>query len=99
MKIEFKEISLPSIDYLTSQKYPSKGFFYVTQGDIDKKDLVFNTGDVVWLLLDNVSIPNIESYFEESAIEDSPKSNGLVSEELFLKAMSLMVNKDESYKQ
>ena len=97
MKIEIKEISLSSIDYLTPQEYPSKGFFYVTQGDIDKKDLVFNTRDMVWLLLDNISIPNIESYFEESAIEDSPKSNGL-SEELFLKTLSLVVNKDESYK-
>ena len=98
MKIEIKEISLPSMDCLMSQKYPSKGLFYVTQGDIDKKDLVFNTGDMVWYLVDNESIPNIESYVEESAIEDSPKSNGL-SEELFLKTLSLVVNKDESYKE
>lgn len=104
MNIEFKEISLLSIDAYNGIKYPNTGFFLVNQTDLVGSDMVvYNDGGTVWFMLNlqdirNSDLPNIK---EEPKLEivPNPKSNGLVSEELFLKAMSLMVNKDESYKQ
>jgi hypothetical protein len=104
MKIEFKEISLLSEEVYVSGSYPNTGFFLVRQRDLAESDMIlYNDGNLVWFMLNIRDIVNINSFKETEKpkleIEPNPKSNGLVSEELFLKAMSLMVNKDESYKQ
>jgi hypothetical protein len=65
--------------------------------------IVYNNGNMVLFMLNRSDVIDLNSFNETKEpkleIEPNPKSNGLVSEELFLKAMSLMVNKDESYKQ
>jgi hypothetical protein len=104
VNIEFKEISLSSTDAFNSIKYPNTGFFEVHQIDLVGSDIIaYNDGNVVWFMLNLSDVVNLNSFNETKEpkleIEPNPKSNGLVSEELFLKAMSLMVNKDESYKQ
>lgn len=103
MNIEFKEISLLSADVYNSSKYPSTGFFVVTQEMVGLDVLVYSDGNLVYFMLKlqdiiNFDLPNRKEE-PKLQITPNPKSNGLVSEELFLKAMSLMVNKDESYKQ
>jgi hypothetical protein len=106
MNIEFKEIELLSGDVYNSLKYPNTGFFLVDQKDLiapASEMIVYNAGNMVYFMLNFQEIRN----FDVPKIKEEPKlemegdtnSNGSVSEELFLKAMSLMVNKDESYKQ
>ena len=101
MKIEFKEIELNSTDTYTASNYPSEGFFIVNNVDVKSKSLVYVVGTMVIFMLaeDNVIDFNSFKVVEETKVEsqDNTQSN-LVSEDLFLKAMSLMVNKDESYK-
>ncbi len=98
MEIEFKEISLTSSNYLQTQQYPSTGFFCVTQNDTNIRVIVFNGGAMVWHLIDEPVVGVFDSYAKKQTIEDSPKSS-VLSEELFLKTLSLVVNKDESYKE
>ena len=103
MNIEFKEISLLSTEVYNSIMYPGTGFFLVNQRELVASEMiVYNDGTVVWFMLNLQDVRNFDfpNRTEEPKLEISPnpKSNGLVSEELFLKAMSLMVNKDESYK-
>lgn len=103
MKIEFKEISLSSTDAYNSTSYPNTGFFVVRQRDLVDSDMIaYNDGSLVFFMINlkdirNSDLPKIKEK-PKLEIVPNPKSNGLVSEELFLKAMSLMVNKDESYK-
>ena len=104
MKIEFKKISLLSTDAYNSTSYPDAGFFVVDQIDlVASQMIVYNDGNMVWFMLNLKDIRNsdLSKIKEEPKLEivPNPKSNGLVSEELFLRAMSLMINKDESYKQ
>ena len=103
MNIEFKEITLSSGDVYNSSKYPNTGFFMVCQDMVGLDMLVHHDGTAVFFMLYLRDAVNFDSFKEteepKSEISPNPKSNGLVSEELFLKAMSLMVNKDESYKQ
>tara|TARA_R110000737_G_scaffold350239_2_gene388655 strand:- start:566 stop:880 length:315 start_codon:yes stop_codon:yes gene_type:complete len=104
MNIEFKKITLSSTDVLNILKYPSAGFFLVRQPDLLQADaLIYNDGNLVWFMLNLRDIINLNSFKETKEpkleMEGDTNSNGSVSEELFLKAMSLMVNKDESYKQ
>tara|TARA_R100000951_G_scaffold85055_1_gene72763 strand:- start:316 stop:621 length:306 start_codon:yes stop_codon:yes gene_type:complete len=101
MKVEFKEIKLNSADTYTASSYPSEGFFIVNELDVKRKSLIYVEGDLVWTMLTEDNAVNFNSFkvVEETKVEsqDNTQSN-LVSEDLFLKAMSLMVNKDESYK-
>jgi hypothetical protein len=64
---------------------------------------MYNDGNLVWFMLNLRDIVDLNSFKETKEpkleMEGDTNSNGSVSEELFLKAMSLMVNKDESYKQ
>jgi hypothetical protein len=104
MNIEFKEIKLLSTDVLNSLKYPNAGFFLVRQPDLVQADvLIYNDGNLVWFMLHLRDIVDLNPFKEAQEpkleMEGDTNGNGLVSEELFLKAMSLMVNKDESYKQ
>jgi hypothetical protein len=103
MNIEFEEIELLSGDVYNSGKYPNAGFFVVRQEMVGLDVLVYNDGTLAWFMLNLRDIVNFDypkgTKEPKLEIEPNPKSNGLVSEELFLKAMSLMVNKDESYKQ
>ncbi len=105
MKVEFKEIELNSVDVYTASNYPDDGFFIVNDVDIKTKSLIYVKGDLVWFMLTEDDVVNFNSFkvveeVEETKVEsqDDTQSSGLVSEDLFLKAMSLMVNKDESYK-
>ena len=102
MNIEFKEIKLLSTDVYNKNFYPNTGYFVVNQKDlIESRILVYNDGASISFMLGLT--PQILSQTpvdpKKLVLEPNPKSNGLVSEELFLKAMSLMVNKEESYKQ
>tara|TARA_R110002167_G_scaffold87190_1_gene235826 strand:+ start:601 stop:915 length:315 start_codon:yes stop_codon:yes gene_type:complete len=104
MNIEFKEITLSSTDVLNSLKYPNAGFFLVRQPDLVQADvLIYNDGNLVWFMLNLRDIIDLNSFKETKEpkleMEGDTNSSGSVSEELFLKAMSLMVNKNESYKQ
>ena len=102
MNIEFKKITLLSEDIYNVSKYPNTGFFVVCEELVGQDVLVYNDGNIVWFMLNLSDIIYFDSSKEtrepKLEIEPNPKSNGLVSEELFLKAMSLMINKDESYK-
>lgn len=102
MKVEFKEIELNSTDAYIASSYPGEGFFVVNDVDVKIKSLIYVERDLVWVMLGESSEVNFNSFriVEETKVElqDNTQSSGLVSEDLFLKAMSLMVNKDESYK-
>ena len=97
MKVEFKEIELNSTEAYTASNYPSEGFFVVNDVDVKIKSLIYVKGDLVWFMLteDNVIDFNSFKVVEDTKVESQDNT---VSEDLFLKAMSLMVNKDESYK-
>ena len=102
MKVEFKEIELNSAGAYVASNYPSEGFFVVNDVDVKLKSLIYVEKDLVWTMLTESSEVNFNSFeaVEDTKVEsqDNTRSSGLVSEDLFLKAMSLMVNKDESYK-
>ena len=99
--LEIKEINLSPADFYNYQAYRSRGDGLYLVNDVSTVDdfttLVFVKNNCTIYIGDGRDFNFIESK-EKLNIEANPKSNGLVSEELFLKAMSLIVNKDESYK-
>lgn len=99
--LEVKEINLSPADFYNYQAYRSNGDGLYLINDVTTVDdytiLVLVKFNCIVYIGEGVDFNFIESK-EKLNIEANPKSNGLVSEELFLKAMSLMVNKDESYR-
>jgi hypothetical protein len=97
MKVEFKQIELKSEDVYNASNYPGEGFFVVNDLDVKVKSLVYVEKDLVWFMLTESSEVNFKSFevLEDTKVE--PKDN-TVREDLFLKTISLVVNKDESYK-
>ena len=98
-KLEVKEISLAPADFYNFGAYPSEGIYLVAElvvPQISTTLLNVRNGCVIYIG-EGVDFNFIETE-PKLEISPNPKSNGLVSEELFFKAMSLMVNKGESYK-
>ena len=112
MNITKQNISLPNGRWYDSTAYPNSGVFIVsdanafainntTQSSIAISQCVaayVNKSNNIVLYLDDE-----QSFINNCRILDQPKNEQIqspnsVSEELFLKAMSLIVNKDESYK-
>ena len=100
-KLEVKEINLSPGDFYNYQAYRSNrdGFYLINDISIidDYTILVLVKNSCVTYIGEGEDFNFIETE-PKLEIAPNPKSNGLVSEELFLKTMSLMVNKDESYK-
>ena len=101
MKIEFKEIELRSSDIYTPSSYPSTGFYLVKLYEQPEpgRTMIYNDGVSALYLID---LPYTQ--FSSNGATNSETSNEAtnvnnpISEELFLKTLSLVVNKDESYK-
>ena len=91
--VEVKEINLMLHDFYNHAAYPSDGLFLVN--DMATVDyytlLVIVKNNCVVYITEGVDIDLIEEKKEE-------KVQTQVSEDLFLKALSLAINKDESYK-
>ncbi|NRA77324.1 MAG: hypothetical protein HRU18_03865 [Pseudoalteromonas sp.] len=97
MKLKVEEINLNSADVFLYEKYPNDGVFLVFD-EIQKNDfggqLVLRVNNFTLFLCNGYDITF--EYEDESEVE--VKSDGSISQELFLKTLSLVVNKDESYK-
>ena len=98
--LEVREINLMGVDFYNYGAYPSDGIFLVNEMTTvdDHTILIYVKNNCALYIGEGSDFNLIESEKPKLEIVPNPKSNGLVSEELFLKAMSLMVNKDESYK-
>jgi len=97
--LEVKEINLVPTDFYNANSYETDGLYLVHDMSLHAivPILVYVKSHCV-LYVGECSGLNFIETKEKLEIKANPKSNGSVSEELFLKAMSLMVNKDESYK-
>tara|TARA_R110000787_G_scaffold11339_1_gene37710 strand:+ start:4058 stop:4363 length:306 start_codon:yes stop_codon:yes gene_type:complete len=97
--LEVKEINLVPTDFYNANSYKTDGLYIVHDETlvVIVPILVYVKNHCVLYVGDCSGLNFIETK-EKLEIKANPKSNGSVSEELFLKAMSLMVNKDESYK-
>ena len=96
-KLEVKEIKLPGPDIYISGSYPSDGIYLVTDitnmsNVVDRDNTLVNVrlGGVIYIG-EEIDIKFIEEKKEE-------KAQMQISEDFFLKTLSLVVNKDESYK-
>jgi len=108
MKIEFKEIKLRSSDIYTPSSYPSTGFYLVKLYEEPEpgRTMIYNDGTSALYLINlpyELFCSNYELFCsnEDTNSETSNEAtnvNNPISEELFLKTLSLVVNKDESYK-
>lgn len=96
LKLKVKEIELNNSDMFNYEKYPTDGLFLVideVQGNDCGGQLVFRIDfAVTYLCLGEQIKFEVES-------EPEVKTSGGISQELFLKTLSLVVNKEESYKQ
>ena len=95
MKIKVTHIELNSADIYNNQSYPNNGLFLVFDevlGGESGGQLILNTNGII-LFLCNGNEVVIE---EDEKVEIEPSND--ISQELFLKTLSLVVNKEESYK-
>lgn len=101
MKIEIKSMHLgPTIMY-DSNQYPNSGIFAVRDhdGGIETGNVVFVDKQFSSVIhLSTESEFNVHFKVLDEEVETPKEVKGAISEDLFLKAMSLLVNKEESYK-
>ena len=95
MKIKATYIELNSADVFNNQSYPNNGLFLVfdevMRGESGGQ-LILNINGMVMFLCNGNEVV-IE---EDEKVEIEPSND--ISQELFLKTLSLVVNKEESYK-
>lgn len=91
MKIEVKEINIDLADVYNINSYPSDGLFLVFDGCNNQLVFVLKQTSLCMFLCYRNDI----QFLEETG--KNPVDN--VSQDLFLKTLSLVVNKDESYKE
>ena len=98
LKLKVREIELNNSDMFNYEKYPTDGLFLVideVQGNDCGGQLVLRVNFSVMFLCNGEHI----EFEDEVKSEPEVKTVGGISQELFLKTLSLVVNKEESYKQ
>ena len=90
MKIEVKEINLTASEVYNINAYPCDGLFLVFDGCNHQFMFILKNANLCIFLCYKNDINLLEST-EQDVGEN-------ISQELFLKTLSLLVNKDESYK-
>ena len=93
LKLKVRNIELSSSDMYNYDKYPIDGLFLVIdemQGNNFGGQLVLRVNSSVLFLCNGEHI----KFKDDPEVEPS----GNISQELFLKTLSLVVNKEESYK-
>lgn len=98
MKVEITETGMLSQNLYNAEFYEKSGLFMVKDElSISSFLLVNKTNNNVWFICQKEDMPDFK-LIEEKVVNEE-KVVGGVSEDLFLKSLSLLVNKDESYKQ
>tara|TARA_R110002020_G_C15924629_1_gene743210 strand:+ start:104 stop:397 length:294 start_codon:yes stop_codon:yes gene_type:complete len=91
MKLEVKEIKLDANEVYCVNSYPSDGVFLAFDGCNHQFMFILKSTSLCMFLCYKNDIQFLESPEQEA--------NDNISQDLFLKTLSLVVNKDESYKQ
>lgn len=99
MKLKYNEINVGNNEVFNGNSYPKEGFYKVNVESWAESQLILKKDGLVWTFGDFNMIYNAIN--ENIEVSEKPKDlaeqNG-VSEKLFLKTLSLVINK-ESYKE